>query len=563
MVPGETRPIRILILGGYGTFGGRLAVLLADNPRLALLIAGRSLQKATEFCAALPSGAARMPLRFDRTGDVEAQLRQAAPDMIVDASGPFQAYGATPYRVVEAALTLGIDYLDLADGSDFVQGIAQFDGAARARGLFVLSGVSSFPVLTAGVVRRLAEGLQCMDSISAGIAPSPYAGVGLNVIRAISSYAGQPIRLIRAGKPAIGHGMTETMRYTIAPPGCLPLRNIRFSLMDVPDLQVLPGLWPQLNAIWVGAGPVPELLHLLLSALAWLVRWHLLPSLSPFAGIFYRVINIVRWGEHRGGMFVSIAGVSTDGDPVERSWHLLAEGDDGPLIPSMAAAAIVRRCLEGRRPADGARPATDDLELDDYDALFARREIRSGRREVVAETGRWPLYRRILGDAWASLPTPLQAMHDGTTTAEGVATVERGANLLARIAAAVFHFPAAGNDVPVEVTFASRDGGEIWRRSFAGRAFASTQSEGRGRFDKLIAERFGPFTFGLALVLEESRLCLAVRRWSFLGLPLPLSFAPRGQSYETVENGRFHFHVEIGHPLTGLIVRYRGWLVPR
>jgi hypothetical protein len=22
-------------------------------------------------------------------------------------------------------------------------------------------------------------------------------------------------------------------------------------------------------------------------------------------------------------------------------------------------------------------------------------------------------------------------------------------------------------------------------------------------------------------------------------------------------------HVEIGHPLTGLIVRYRGWLVPR
>jgi hypothetical protein len=229
----------------------------------------------------------------------------------------------------------------------------------------------------------------------------------------------------------------------------------------------------------------------------------------------------------------------------------------------MAAAAIVRRCLEGRRPADGARPATDDLELDDYDALFARREIRSGRREVVAETGRWPLYRRILGDAWASLPTPLQAMHDGTTTAEGVATVERGANLLARIAAAVFHFPAAGNDVPVEVTFASRDGGEIWRRSFAGRAFASTQSEGRGRFDKLIAERFGPFTFGLALVLEESRLCLVVRRWSFLGLPLPLSFAPRGQSYETVENGRFHFHVEIGHPLTGLIVRYRGWLVPR
>ena len=32
--------IKILILGGYGTFGGRLARLLADAPELTLLIAG-------------------------------------------------------------------------------------------------------------------------------------------------------------------------------------------------------------------------------------------------------------------------------------------------------------------------------------------------------------------------------------------------------------------------------------------------------------------------------------------------------------------------------------------
>ena len=39
--------------------------------------------------------------------------------------------------------------------------------------------------------------------------------------------------------------------------------------------------------------------------------------------------------------------------------------------------------------------------------------------------------------------------------------------------------------------------------------------------------------------------------------------APRGDSYEYAENGRFHFHVEIAHPFTGLILGYRGWLVPR
>jgi len=50
---------------------------------------------------------------------------------------------------------------------------------------------------------------------------------------------------------------------------------------------------------------------------------------------------------------------------------------------------------------------------------------------------------------------------------------------------------------------------------------------------------------------------------SGFGIPLPVVLAPRGDSYEYAENGRFHFHVEIGHLLTGPIVGYRGWLVPQ
>ena len=128
-----------------------------------------------------------MPAAFDRDGDVERQLAAIAPDTVVDVTGPFQTYGDDPYRVVKAALALGVNYLNLSDGADFVKGIVQFDAAARARGVFVLSGVSSFPVLTAAVVRALARGMTRVDSVTGGIAPSPYANVGLNVIRAIAS----------------------------------------------------------------------------------------------------------------------------------------------------------------------------------------------------------------------------------------------------------------------------------------------------------------------------------------------------------------------------------------
>lgn len=46
-----TLALRILIVGGYGTFGGRLVELLEDDARLTLLIAGRSIARAREFCA--------------------------------------------------------------------------------------------------------------------------------------------------------------------------------------------------------------------------------------------------------------------------------------------------------------------------------------------------------------------------------------------------------------------------------------------------------------------------------------------------------------------------------
>ncbi len=351
--------LKVLIIGGYGTFGGRLAQLMAGDRRVDLVLAGRSLAKAQAFCNRL--GGAAVPAAFDRDGDVERQLRALAPAVVVDATGPFQLYGHDPYRVVKAALAAGIHYLDLADDPAFVEGIAQFDAQARDRGLFVLAGVSSFPVLTAAVVRALSHDMVRVLDVTCGIAPSPYANVGLNVIRAIASYAGKPVLGV-AGR-TIGHALIDTRRFTIAPPGAVPLVPIRFSLVDVPDLRVLPALWPDLRTVWTGAGPVPEIWHRLLSALAWLVRLGLLHSLAPLAPLINRAKSALSWGEHRGGMLVAVGGVDADGRRIERSWHLLAEGEDGPIIPSMAAAAIVHRCLSGHPPAPGARNAAAELEL--------------------------------------------------------------------------------------------------------------------------------------------------------------------------------------------------------
>jgi hypothetical protein len=174
------------------------------------------------------------------------------------------------------------------------------------------------------------------------------------------------------------------------------------------------------------------------------------------------------------------------------------------------------------------------------------------------------LYRRLLGTEWDRLPPAVAAMHDvtGTLTASGQAEIQRGAGLLARMAATLAGFPQTAAQTDITVEFSSRDGVEIWTRRFGATVFRSRQCAGSGRHADLLAEDLGPFRIVTKLVVRDGRLMLNVRGWRMFGIPLPLALAPGGQIHEEQRDGRFHFHVEVRAPLIGLIVRYRGWLVP-
>jgi hypothetical protein len=548
--------MKILILGGYGVFGGRLAQLLRDDPRLTLMIAGRDGAKARAFCDSLGGVARTHPLQLDRSA-VATALAQHKPDLVVDASGPFQAYGDDPYLVPKAAIAAKVPYLDLADGADFVAGIGGLDAAATPAGIFVLAGVSSFPVLTHSVLVEMRQRID-LTEVTGGIAPSPYAGVGMNVLRAVLGYAGAPVPLWRKGRPATGIGLGDSLVATVAVPGKVPLRPLRFSLVDVPDLRLLPGAHPGLQSLWIGAAPQPRFLHRLLTFAA-LARARLrLPSLAPLAPLAHWLLNLRPRGEHRGGMF--LAAKATNGDQL--SWHLLAEGDDGPLIPSMAVALLVGKMRDGQPPQPGARAGIGELSLADYATAFQDRNIVTGWRDGPKAEA----YPHVLGPVFHTLPPLLQRLHRPGAHAvwRGVAQVTRGKSPLAPIVAAVFGFPKPGPDQPVEVTFTTDSKGrETWSRRFANRLMRSTQEAGQGRDDALIVERFGPFRFGLALDWDGARLRIIPRSWGLGPLPLPLWLMPHGDSWEEERDGRFRFHVEIVLPLFGLVTRYGGWLEPQ
>src|ERR1043166_2792873 len=103
---------RVLIIGGYGNFGGIISRALAKDENLSLIIAGRSLSKAQSFIRDLASANAPEAAELDITGDIAPAMAALKPDIVIHTCGPFQGQD---YRVAEAAIAQGCHYIDLAD----------------------------------------------------------------------------------------------------------------------------------------------------------------------------------------------------------------------------------------------------------------------------------------------------------------------------------------------------------------------------------------------------------------------------------------------------------------
>jgi len=549
--------MKVILLGGYGTFGTRLAERLIEHADIHLLIAGRTLSKAAVFCERLSGPAKLEPFEVTRQSLCDT-LSKGQADLVIDATGPFQDYGPSGYDLIKACIKAHINYLDFADGAEFVNGVVQFDEQAKTAGIYVISGASSFPTLTAAVIAEFSKTMD-VETVIGGAAPSPRAIVGLNVIRAVLGYAGQPIQYLRDGQPSSGIGLLETKRYIIATPGQRSLRSRRFALVDVPDLQIIPQYYPKLKSIWMGASINPPLINYAITLVAWLRSKRVLPNLDRFSNLFFKISNILRIGENRGGMFVRVTGTKS-GQPNQASWHLTAEGDNGPYIPTMASEILTLKHLRGQPPKIGARAAVEDLVLSDFDATFADRDITHGFRPALLSEA--PLFKTVLADKYKSLPKPVQELHNvqSKTNWTGRATVERGKNPIGNLVGWLFGFPKAGTDLHARVTIEKTDTGETWNRYIGSGHFRSHLSIGVDKSAHHINERFGPFTVQLAMIINEDRLYFTPQKWRIGPIPLPRIFLPQGDSFETSSNGRFQFDVTIQARFIGLIAHYKGWL---
>jgi len=345
---------RVLVLGGYGNFGKRIVQALAAK-KLDIVVAGRNRQKAEAFAQAVSGSVSGMG--FDISTGLSDALENLKPVVVVNTCGPFQG---ADYSVVETCIKAGTNYIDLADGRDFVTGISALDEKAVAANVTVISGASTVPGLSSAVLDHFAGDFSSIEELKFGISPGQKAERGLATTKGILSYVGKPLKPFKGAENPV-YGWQGLYRQDYPTLGSRWMANC-----EIPDLDLLPRRYG-INKIRFSAGLELPALHLGLWALSWLVRAGLPLSLEKHAGALLATSNwFDRFGSADGGMHLVMEGIGHKGETLRKSWFIVAGSGDGPQIPTVPTIVLAAQMAQGKRLCPGAYPCVGHVSLEDY-----------------------------------------------------------------------------------------------------------------------------------------------------------------------------------------------------
>lgn len=356
---------RILVLGGYGNFGGRIVRALSTLADCHLLIGGRDGAAAARSARTLASASATAEgIAIDaQEHNLANRLRTLRIDLVIHTAGPFQGQR---YDVARACIESGAHYVDLADGREFVTGIGELDAAARERGVLIVSGASTVPALSAAVLDHLRKRFESISSIAIGITPGNKTPRGLSTVESVLSYCGRPFTRWQAGRWQRVFGWQDQHRVFY------PMIGWRwFANCDVPDLSLFPQRYAVSDSVKFHAGLELTLIQWSLWLMSWLARMRVVRNWRPAARMLRDASDLLLpFGSDAGGMHIDITGTaqrSAQGRPLRLRWLLTALDGHGPEIPCIAAIVIARKLAAGQLDRVGASACLDLMTLADFD----------------------------------------------------------------------------------------------------------------------------------------------------------------------------------------------------
>ncbi len=345
----------VLILGGYGNFGKRIAEGLTAS-KVSVIIAGRNREKAEALKNELPPGLSQAAY-CDISQNLDEQLTELKPLVVINTCGPFQG---SDYSVAETCIRHRSNYIDLADGRSFVAGISSLDAHAKHAGTAVVSGASTVPGLSSAVIEHFKGEFSEISHLKYGISPGQQAERGLATTQAVLSYVGKRLKPFPSiKKPVYGWQDIYSQEYP-------QLGRRWMANCDIPDFDLLPERY-RIGTMQFSAGLELSVLHLGLWGLSWLVRAGLPLGLQRFAVPLLGMSNLFNsLGSAEGGMHMIMSGTDHAGNSHTRRWFIVAKNGDGPHIPTIPAIILARQLIRREAAHVGATPCLGMITLSAY-----------------------------------------------------------------------------------------------------------------------------------------------------------------------------------------------------
>lgn len=350
---------KVLILGGYGNFGSRIALALA-KAKIPIIIVGRERQKAEILRNNLKKWATENLITvaaFDANKELEKELYLLKPSIVVNTIGPFQT---TDYSVAKICIQQHIHYIDLADARDFVTGITRLTSLAAANRVLVVSGASTVPGLSSAVLERYKNDFASIESLIYGISPGQKSPRGLATTKSILTYLGKPLKPWGNSNQPI-FGWQDIYRQDYPELGKRWMANC-----DIPDLDLFTQKYG-VKKIRFSAGMESSMLHLGMWAISYLIRLGLPLNLSQHAKFLLSLSHLFDpFGTKNGGMHMLMKGIDKKGNPIEIKWFIIAKNNDGPQIPCVPAIILCKKITQGTLTTSGALPCVGMISVDEY-----------------------------------------------------------------------------------------------------------------------------------------------------------------------------------------------------
>lgn len=356
---------RILILGGYGNFGKRIAKNLSSIKDIVIIIAGRNALKSQALLQELTDTGAlcsfeAIALDINKTG-FTGTLKSLKPDLVIHTSGPFQGQD---YKVPRACIAAGCHYIDLADDRRFVCDIRDLNQEALNNNVLIVSGASSVPGLSSTVIDHFSGQFSSLTEIDFAIAPGNQAERGEATVKGILSYTGHAFTSTHNGLEINKYGWMSPKKVDFGEPiGKRWLANV-----DIPDLELFPQRYPSVKTVGFQAGLELTFLHFGLVFMAQLAKWGIVKNWARYAPFIFKSSEIFKnLGSDMGGMQINLRGLDKDNKTKHIKWTLFADNGVGPYIPTLSAIILAKKLINGDCSTRGASPCLGMFTLQEFD----------------------------------------------------------------------------------------------------------------------------------------------------------------------------------------------------